>query len=106
MEATGVLFLFFAWLLYEALVRARERFRSTGDQSLSLFCPTAGNDVEVSTGEREVVWEDEGRQEYGFRCDNCGHLHVWHFGPPVPIYMGDKIILKSNGEGNGMDITK
>lgn len=67
--------------------------RTEEEPAVSLFCPYREDFIPIASEETEPVWEQEGESIYGYQCEVCGRTHCWMWGPPAPIYVGDKIIL-------------
>lgn len=85
------------WLLFKGAVWLRERFRDEEDTSVSLYCPRREERIPIASEETEVVWSEPENDCYGYRCEECGNIHTWVWGPPAPIYTGDKFRFTFNG---------
>lgn len=73
--------------------------RGEPEPNVRLFCPNREDKVPIASeyAEPERVSKDTGVAAY--RCKECGGMHCWQWGPPAPIYVGDKIKIKFSREG-------
>lgn len=77
---------------------ARLLGREADDQpDVELYCPYQDDDVPIASEWRTPVWSEEFTNSYGYRCYECGRIHTWVWGPPAPVYAGDKFRITITG---------
>lgn len=69
--------------------------RTEPDAAVAQMCPRTSerlhpDDLQGYSASRNVSYH---------KCSECGRWHVWQWGPPAPIYVGDKIRLKVTSDG-------
>lgn len=70
---------------------------ATDSPETVLYCPYQQGDVPVADSFTTPDWE--GVSATGYECEACGRVHTWTWTTPVPLYAGDKLRLRFDGEG-------
>lgn len=86
------------YLLLMGIADIRRRYqRNRATDEVSLYCPNREEKAPITSESLEIVWKEQVNECYGYKCEECGNIHTWVYGPPSPIYVGDKFRFTFNG---------